>query len=110
VDGQTYTWEAVESDDGFVNLKTDAGLNYTIGYAYAEFDAPAAGSYIMGLGSDEGVKVWLNGVPVKNSWGGRACKIDEDLIPMNLVAGKNRLLIKIQNSHHEWSFFMRVRG
>ncbi len=63
----------------------------------------------MGLGSDDGLKLWLNGELVKDRWVRRDSKIDEDLIPLNLVAGKNRLLIKIQNASGAWSFVGRIR-
>jgi hypothetical protein len=109
IDGVSYFWEAVNSTDGLVNFDNKKRVEFSVGYAYTEFECEKAGTALMGLGSDDGVKIWLNGDLVKDSWVRRNTRIDEDLFPLNLRAGKNRLLLKIQNMKGEWSFFARIR-
>ncbi|PTY08011.1 hypothetical protein DB347_00020 [Opitutaceae bacterium EW11] len=109
VENATYTWEAVNSTGDLVDFANDRRMEYCVGYAYAEFDVAEACPALFGLGSDDGVKIWLNGELVKNSWVRRMTQIDEDLVAVKLKPGKNRILIKIQNVEGEWSFFLRIR-
>jgi hypothetical protein len=55
------------------------------------------------------VKIWLNGTLVEDRWTRRNSSIDDDIVPLQLVAGKNRILIKIQNVSGGWSFAARIR-
>ncbi len=110
VNGNELVWERLAAADGFVDFNPKAEkMDYCVGYAWAEIDAPTAGPAFLGLGSDDGVKIWLNGKLVCDRWIARSSKIDEDLIPIPLVAGKNQILVKIQNISGGWSFLARVR-
>lgn len=109
IDDEPYVWERVVCDDGLVDFQNPKRMDYSVGYAYGEFESDKAGPALLGLGSDDGVKIWLNGELVKDSWVRRDTRIDNDLVPLKLVAGKNRILIKIQNATGSWSFFVRIR-
>ena len=66
----------------------------------------------LGIGSDDGLKIWLNGELVADHWTERTSKLDDVIVPLRLHAGKNQFLIKIQNVKGRWSFTgrLRVRG
>ncbi len=102
-------WEKISSPDGFVDLQTHIEKDYCVGYAWTEFEVPSPTEAWLGLGSDDGVKIWLNGKLVHDKWVGRSSRIDEDVVALPLKAGKNRLLIKIQNVSGGWNFVYRVR-
>ncbi len=108
-DATTLTWEKVRSDDGFVNMQTGIGKDYVVGYAWAEFESPRETEAWMGLGSDDGVKIWLNGELVHDKWIRRPSRVDDDVVPLKLKKGPNRMLIKIQNATIDWSFLYRLR-
>ena len=61
------------------------------------------------MGSDDGIKIWLNGELVNDKWIRRISRIDDDIVPLRLKKGKNQLLIKIQNATGDWSFIYRLR-
>ena len=63
---------------------------------------------VLGLGSDDAVKVWLNGKLVHENWSDRACAPDDDMVPVEFAAGKNQLLLKVQNVQGDWSFACRL--
>ena len=110
VDGTTLTWQRVKSNKGFVNMQSGPiNIDYTVGYATAEFEVPAAVDAWLGIGSDDGLKIWLNGEMVHDKWIRRQSRIDDDAVPLHLKAGKNRILIKIQNATIDWSFLYRLR-
>jgi CubicO group peptidase (beta-lactamase class C family) len=101
-------WKAVEPSDGSVDLvKAIGGRDYAVAYALAEVQSPAGGPVLLGLGSDDAIKVWLNGKLVHSHWVQRALTPDEDLVPVELKAGRNQLLLKIQNGTQAWGFAAR---
>ncbi len=108
-DETTLTWERIRSDDGFVNMQTGIGKDYVVGYAWSEFDSPREAEALLGLGSDDGVKIWLNGELVHDKWIRRPSRVDDDVVPLKLKKGTNRMLIKIQNATIDWSFIYRLR-
>ncbi|MEO6995146.1 MAG: hypothetical protein ABI273_16180 [Lacunisphaera sp.] len=110
VDGKELTWRHVKANDGYVDLRRGIGnQDYTVGYAWTEFEVPADTPAWLGLGSDDGVKIWLNGELIHDKWIRRPSRIDDDVVPLQLKRGRNRLLLKIQNATVEWSFLYRIR-
>jgi endonuclease/exonuclease/phosphatase family metal-dependent hydrolase len=79
-----------------------------VAYAYGEIAAPKAGRYLLALGSDEGVAVWVNGKRVHYKLLKRAIVEDDDLVPVTLKKGQNRILIKVEQGQGGWGFVLRV--
>ncbi len=61
----------------------------------------------MELGSDDGFKVWLNGVLVGGKSVARACEPGSDKINVNLVKGWNLLMLKITQDAGQWAACVR---
>jgi len=79
-----------------------------VAYAYATVEAEETGPYLMTLGSDEGVCVWVNGKQVHYRLLQRRIREDEDLVPVALAKGPNRLLVKVEQGHGGWGFVLRI--
>ena len=60
------------------------------------------------VGSDDGVKVWLNGELLLEQHVHRACVPDSDSVPARLVAGRNLLLLKVDTDVAGFSFAVRL--
>ena len=111
ISGKTYQWKYVNSDDIIVDLnKKYNGIDYAIAYACADIEMDRPEEVLFGIGSDDGVKIWLNGKLVHKNWAGRAVKSDDDLIMLNMKKGNNRLIIKIQDMKGGWGFCCRSLG
>jgi len=109
ISGKSCRWQAVESNAETVSLENLFGKpNYVVAYVASEIVMPEAASVLLALGSDDGVKVWLNGEKVHDHWVLRGLKKDEDLVPLKLRKGANRLLLKVQNGEGGWGFICRV--
>jgi hypothetical protein len=108
-DNTILTWENVRSKDGYVDMQTGIPKDYTVGYAWTEFTVSRETDAWLGLGSDDGVKIWLNGALVYDKWIRRPSQLDDDVVPLHLKPGANRILIKIQNATGDWSFMYRLR-
>lgn len=62
------------------------------------------------LGSDDGVKAWLNGTLVHGNNASRGVNPGDDRVAINLKAGENVLLLKIIQGAGGWGACARVRG
>lgn len=103
------TWQPFSSPGDVVNLDLFyKGWDFVYAYALAEIKSPTATNAFLGLGSDDGIKVWLNGKLVHDNWVPRSVKKDEDLVPIKLVKGSNQLLIKVQDMQGGWAFVARL--
>ena len=111
IKGEEYTWQLVQSEDDIVDLVEIYGKKeFVVAYAWAEIEMQEAKSVLLGIGSDDGVKVWLNGELVHENWIGRAVNKDDDLVPVTFQKGENQLLLKVQNMSQTWGFACRMLG
>jgi CubicO group peptidase (beta-lactamase class C family) len=102
-------WTSLESQNGVVVVASDAHpMNYAITYAWTEFTTSLIKPAYLSIGSDDGVKVWLNGKLVLEHWVSRPVRIDDDLVPIELQAGRNQLLMKVYNDVGPAGFACRI--
>jgi|GEM_PF-183854 len=69
----------------------------TVSYFFTEIDASKEEPVNFGFGSDDGIKVWLNGALIHANDAGRGLTQDEDAAWGTLKKGKNTLLVKLIN-------------
>ncbi len=109
IDNEEFTWKSFPTVNRAVELQSGFGKEeYCYAYAWTEIEVPQDQTALLGLGSDDGVKVWLNGETLVEKWVQRPLMIDEDVMPLKLKAGKNQLLVKVQNIYGEWRFSFRL--
>jgi hypothetical protein len=92
-------------------------LNYitpsdkTVAYAFVWIEAPEDRIGLLGMNSDDGLAVWLNG---KEIWRNKVSRFmpgdmrDIDLPAITLKKGLNALLLKIDTNNGDWQFKARV--
>jgi len=108
------TWTTISQPDGFVDLADAIGgapaSCVTYAHVYVIADTPKTGIYLL-VGSDDGVKVFLNGAAVLLNDVTRTHDYfspDMDLIYVpSLSAGENRLMVKVKNGSGPYSFSAR---
>ena len=106
---QELEWNVLESNSNTVALRAEGKAgDFAIAYAYAEIRLPVEINGVMGLGSDDAIKVWLNGKLIHEHWVSRPCQADDDVLPVTFQRGTNRLLLKIQNREADWAFCCRI--
>jgi hypothetical protein len=107
--GRSVGWQAL--DPSVVNASGYYDLNLALGYqenatAYAltSVVAPEATKAILRLGSDDGIKVWLNGELIHTHAIHRGSAPGQDQLPVDLVRGRNEFLLKVCNDDGGWGF------
>ncbi|MCU0914660.1 MAG: S41 family peptidase [Planctomycetes bacterium] len=107
-EGQEYRWQRVANDDQVIDLaEYCGGKEHAVAYAWAEFDMPAATRGLLGVATGGPVRVWLNGEAIHENWVSRSPEPDADLLFVRFQAGRNRLLLKVQNRGGAWAFACR---
>ena len=69
-------------------------------YGSVVLDSPEAQQTTMLVGSDDAVKVWLNGEVVHQAFVGRGADDYQDFFPVTLKQGQNVLLVALDNHGH----------
>ena len=92
-----------------IELSNDRGLNYHSAYALINIiSSRERRNVAMGVGSDDAVKVWLNGKVVHINNVDRRTTGIQDLFRVNLNAGNNLLLVKVSDNLWNWGMFFEV--
>jgi len=79
-------------------------------YLKTEITAPDNVSCALLIGSDDGVKAWLNGEVVHSNNIDRGELADQDTAPIKLKKGINQLMLKISQGGGGWSACARIVG
>ncbi len=90
----------------------DAAVNALSGensafYLFRKIRSNRSVSQRLSFGSDDAIKVWLNGAQVVADKASRAASADQELVTVNLKAGENDLLIKIVNGGGIGGFYFK---
>lgn len=67
------------------------------GYVRTTIQSKTGGEYVLRLGSDDGIKVWLNGTLVHANKVARPLAANQDTVKITLRPGANAVLVKIVN-------------
>ncbi|MEM2251424.1 MAG: hypothetical protein QW626_04940, partial [Candidatus Hadarchaeales archaeon] len=78
-------------------------------YAFTVIYSPSKKTVELRVGSDDSVKVWINGKLVHSNRVVRAAAPDQDIIPdIRLEEGTNTILVKVCNKAGGWGFYLRI--
>lgn len=76
-------------------------------YAFAYVYSPTVKNVQLRVGSDDSIKAFFNGQEVWSNYTSRGANPDQDIVNVQLRAGFNSLLLKIQNNQWGWGFYAR---
>ena len=83
-------------------------LNHYTAYAFMNIISPQDQAVKMGVGSDDAIKVWLNGDVVHRNNVDRKTSGIQDKFGVNLKAGNNPLLVKVNDNTENWGMFFKI--
>lgn len=80
-----------------------------VAYLRTKIVSPKEQKARLELGSDDGVKVWINGQLVHANNAGRPVTLGEDKADVTLKEGVNVLLVKLTQEGGQWAMALRLR-
>ncbi|MBK6938859.1 MAG: DUF2961 domain-containing protein [Planctomycetes bacterium] len=113
-DGSGEGWSPRTANaDGYVDLRASTASQQDFGehaVAFVRFVASAltAREVTLRLGSDDGVAVFVNGAEVFRRQVHRGAAPDQDLVPVQLRAGANTIVLKIANDDGGFGAYVRI--
>ncbi|MBM3473015.1 MAG: HEAT repeat domain-containing protein [Armatimonadetes bacterium] len=105
------TWTQHQTIDpmGIVNYAALMQPNTNVtAYMYAEVTVEQAQDVLLKCGSDDGMKLWLNGQQVHRAPQPRSLRVDEDSVEAHLEAGANKVLVKVVQGGGGWEACIRL--
>ena len=87
------------------NTNLDDITSYAFTTLVSETDQP---NVMMQVGSDDSIKVWLNGEVVFSNATNRGYRKNDDVFPVNLKKGDNLLLVKVSDRSGSWGMHVGV--
>ena len=105
---QTLKWHPILGKKQIINLIEEIGrLDNVTAYAFHQIESDKDQYVELGLGSDDSVKVWINGQVVHQYQEGRSVMIDQDQFIVKLNPGINTCLIKVSQGMGDWGVVIR---
>ena len=102
-------WKKIQAEEtGFVRLQQLLEPNeQAIAYGLVYVHSPEDRRTNILLGSDDGVRVWLNDTLIHSNPAYRGAYPDQDKIAVELRQGWNKLLVKVLQGGGGWGFYLR---
>ena len=99
--------EKIKADSNMVDFGARfPGKNYAVAYAALDFESDG-GERFFRMGSDDGLRVWINGKLVVDDHAHRAIDPNSNSFRAVLKKGTNRILVKVCQGTGEWGFTLR---
>jgi hypothetical protein len=80
--------------------------DYSAAYLYRKAELGSARDVRVHMGSDDAMKVWLNGAFIFERTGGRGVDLYDEALVLPMREGVNHLFIKVVNGEGGWGFRM----
>lgn len=80
-----------------------------VAYLLTFIDVPESKYYYIGIGSDDGYKLWINDKLVKENDIYRNAYFDQERIRVYLKKGINKILLKISQQYYKWKLYFRIK-
>lgn len=109
-DGSEIGWRPhAAPESGFVHF---AGLykpsEFTVAYALSYVFCPDERKSVILVGSDDGIRIWLNDELVHDNLVLRGAWPDQDRVPVTLKKGWNKILAKVEQATGGWGLYLRL--
>ena len=109
--GKDVKWKLLTKGVGPQIIDLDAAIengDNRAAYMKTRVWSPADQDVQLQIGSDDGVKAWVNGKLVHANNANRGCKPGDDKAKAHLAKGWNTVLMKIVDNASQWAFCLRI--
>jgi putative membrane-bound dehydrogenase-like protein len=109
-DDKPTDWRLVKNATAYLDLAAlhgDKSANSAT-YARKEFDSPVSQDATILLGTDDGAKLWVNGVEVYTHSQSLAAAPEQHSVNVKLKAGTNTVTLKVANGNNPHGFYFAI--
>jgi hypothetical protein len=110
-DAEGVTWKLLTKGIGpqVINLEQAIATgDNRAAYMKTRVWSPADQEVRLEMGSDDGIKVWINGELVHSNGATRPCSPGQDTAKARLKKGWNDVLVKVAQGGGQWAFCLRI--
>ncbi|MBN2250442.1 MAG: hypothetical protein JW724_00015 [Candidatus Altiarchaeota archaeon] len=94
---------------GYLDLNLKMKPNdEVVAYAHTYVYSPVDRDVNMLYGSDDGIKIWVNGELLSTDHAHRPATVDGNTLPVSLRKGWNNILLKVEDVTGGWGFYARL--
>lgn len=107
-DGRRIKWYKTNTrgENVFSNVPEDD----VTGYALTYFESDRDQKYLLSIGSDDTITIWVNDKLIFSKYVHRSLRRGDDVIELPISKGRNKILFKITNGYGPWGFFADIGG
>ena len=99
----------VDLQTGYLNYtKHFEQTDWVCAYAYCEIFSPVSVEAQLRVGTNDMGALWFNDENILSQNIQRSASLDDDILPVQLQKGKNRILIKVCNTEGNWGLYLRI--
>ncbi len=109
-DGVIRIWRRYQSPEDYIDFCKvyEDNQGGKVAYAFCNLVSNEDKQVTFGVGSNDGIRVWVNGELVWDNHCPRPAIPDEDCFNVNVKSGNNSILIKVDQGYGNWGFYCRV--
>ena len=108
---KSISWKHYNSEfSGYIDFAKLYGDLSDLGVAYARhiFEVSQDTELKIGVGSNDGVRLWINGKLTLDNKIARKAEPNQDILTVPVKKGKNNILLKIDQLGGGWGFYFSV--
>ena len=94
--------------NGIVDFEKVYGGDHRVAYLIANIVATKPTEVTLGVGSDDGIKVWHDGEIILAHEAVRPVGVDSNKVPLHLKEGDNQLMLKVVDISGQWGACARI--
>ncbi|MGD2175249.1 MAG: hypothetical protein PVJ27_07585, partial [Candidatus Brocadiaceae bacterium] len=107
-EGRTCTFAPHHAEGPELDLRAVWDMDFQVAYAYTTITSESDQTVFFHLGSDDGVKVWLNGEQIHAVFAARGLRRGQDIFAGRLREGRNALLAKVEQVTGGWGLALEI--
>lgn len=109
-EGRSIVWRPARATGGYVDFDREFRPNdNVVAYAFCRLESEIDQDVVFQLGSDDGIKLWIDDRLVFSNETARGAQADQDFVAVRLAKGMHRCLVKVCEGNGDWGFYFRCR-
>ena len=107
--GKTVRWKEYPVFGNYINFLDQFSLKeWVCAYAYTKIYSDEEKDIKFLVGSDDGIKIWLNGNLIHEVFRLRGVFEQQDVVAVRLRKGENHILVKVEQRFWDWGFILEI--